>query len=87
MNGSILVDILRKLATVLAFAFSSISYLVAIRPRIYDTYGAYTLGFVDGMTIAFCLTALPLAYAYLREREKRRKARRNTNGRHRKMLF
>lgn len=70
-------DILSKvlffLITVLAFVFSFIGYTIVVRPQIQNSTSEYTLGFIDGGIVVFCITALPLTYAYLVEKEKKKK--------------
>lgn len=58
------------IGTVLAFVFSFAGYTMSIRPQITDPY---LQGFLDGALLSFCFTALPLTYAYLSEKEKKKK--------------
>jgi hypothetical protein len=57
------------IGTVLAFVFSFTGYTMSIRPQITDLY---LRGLLDGVLLSFCLTALPLTYAYLSEKEKKK---------------
>lgn len=61
---------IQYIGTVLAFVFSFVGYTLIIRSQITDQY---LLGFLDGAILGFCLTALPLTYAYLSEKEKKKK--------------
>jgi hypothetical protein len=66
----ILLKSVQYIITVLAFVFSFVGYTLSIRPQIKDEY---LLGFLDGGILIFCFTALPLIYAYLSEKEKKKK--------------
>ena len=66
----ILAKVVFRLLTVIAFVFGFIGYVITLRPKIQEITNEYTLGLIEGGLIVFTLTVLPLAYAYLIEKEK-----------------
>lgn len=70
---NILVKLMQFFLPVLAFVFSFLGYAVAIRPQIQSKMSDYALGFIEGGILLFILAALPLTYALLAEREKKKK--------------
>jgi hypothetical protein len=71
----ILVKIVTFFLAVVGFVFSFLAYTVAIRPELQKITSDYTLGFVEGGIIFFVIVGLPLTYAYLVERKKKKSAK------------
>jgi len=61
------------LITVIGFLFAFLSYIIALRPQIQAVASEYTLVLIEGGVIVFVFTASPLTYAYLVEREKKKR--------------
>jgi hypothetical protein len=75
VKTDIFLKVLLYLGTVISFVFGFLSYIIAIRPGVQTVMNDYSLGMLEGGLIVFVLTALPLTYAYLKEKKKKRKTR------------
>jgi len=64
--------VIQYLCTALLFVFSFAGFTLATRTQISDPYAR---GLLDGALLASCLTALPLTYLYLSEKEKKKRKR------------